>query len=225
MSHAGMLLFKLTVPFLLLGGYCLLMYAALPYEVYVALMGMMFIYFIPPAGKESVIPIGISLGIPWWILAFSLALTDILSTLFMLLNFDLALKIPVLGDRFMKSFMEHGETFFHKHRWVERLSTIGLGIVVMVPMQGTGGVATPILGRIIGMTPQKIFIAVVSGSLFGCYAIAIGTEYIRQLFLIDIKYGAAAVLILIIAIISGYILWNKKQRKLKEKSPKSNIFQ
>ena len=220
MTKTGKILFYLLFPFIVLGAYLLILFLFLPYEVFIALLGLLALYFIPPAGKESIIPIGVSLGIPWWLIGTSVAMMDIISTLFMILNFDLALKIPILGDRWMKSFMEHGEEFFNKHRWIERFSAIGLAIFVMIPMQGTGGVSTPIVGKMIGMPGIKVLIAVIIGSLTGCYAIALGSEYIRKLFLIDIRYGITAIILLIVILAAGYYLWNRNKKKLREKSPK-----
>ena len=58
----------------------------------------MFLYFVPPMGKESVIPIGIAQGIPWTILAISIAFVDIVVCLFLIWNFDLAKKLPFIGS-------------------------------------------------------------------------------------------------------------------------------
>ncbi|MBP2133518.1 putative membrane protein [Methanomicrobium sp. W14] len=218
LARAGKALFNLVIPFIVLGIYIFILYVSLPEAVYISLLGLMFIYFIPPAGKESVIPIGISLGMPWWIIGTSVAMMDIISTLFMILNFDLALKIPVLGDRWMKSFMEHGGEFFSKHRWIERFSSFGLAVFVMIPMQGTGGVATPIVGKMIGIPGKNVFLAVVAGSLSGCYIIALGSEYIKDLFLIDIRYGIAAVAVTAVVILTVYYAWTRKKKRLRERA-------
>lgn len=218
MTKTGKLLFNFILPFAVLGAYVFILYVFLSYDTYLALLGLMFIYCIPPAGKESVIPIGISLGMPWWLIGTSVAMMDIISTIFMVLNFDLALKIPVLGDRWMKSFMDHGGEFFNKHRWIERFSSLGLAVFVMIPMQGTGGISTPIVGKMIGIPGKNVLIAVIAGSLAGCYIIALGSEYIKALFMIDIKYGILAIIILAAIIIGGYYLWTKNKRKLRERT-------
>jgi len=43
--------------------------------------------FIPRPGKESIIPIGIGLGIPWWLMVLTLTLLDVVTSLFMIMNF------------------------------------------------------------------------------------------------------------------------------------------
>lgn len=219
MTRAGKLLFNFAFPFAILGAYILIIYIIIPHEIFLTLMGLLAIYFIPPAGKESVIPLGISLGMPWWLIGTSVAMMDIVAATFMVLNFDLALKIPVLGDKWMKSFMEHGEEFFDSHRWIERFSSFGLLIFVVIPLQGTGGITTPIVGRMIGISRKNIMAAVIAGSLIGSYTIALGSEFVKILFLTDIRYGVAALAVLAAATGGGYLLYTRNKNRLKRKIP------
>lgn len=219
----GTVIINLALPFAILGLYILLLYIALPESLFIYLITLMFLYFIPPAGKESVIPLGVAIGIPWWTVGISIAMMDILSTLFMVLNFELALKIPVLGTKWMRMFMEHGEAFFRSHRWLEQLSTLGLAIFVMIPMQGTGGIATPIVGRMIGLPPAKVLIAVITGAMTGCMLIALGSEYLKNLLTFDFRLGIAAIMIIVVLIVSGWLLWRRRERRLREKKPAHKI--
>ena len=221
--NAGAVAFNLLLPFAVLGVYILALWLIFPYSVFLTLLTLMFIYFIPPAGKESVIPIGIALGIPWWAVAFSIAMMDILSTLFMVLNFDLVLRIPVVGTRWMRTFMEHGESFFMKHRWLEKLSTIGLAIFVMIPMQGTGGIATPIVGRMIGIPPLQVVIAVIAGALSGCFLIALGSEFLKDLLLYNLGLGIIAIIAVAACAVAVWLLWKRKQNRLRERRPVHRI--
>jgi len=223
LMSSGATAVNLIIPFAILGVYIILLWLALPYSAFLSLMTIMFVYFIPPAGKESVIPLGIALGIPWWIVAFSIALMDILSTLFMVLNFDLALKIPVLGTKWMKYFMEHGESFFRSHRWLEKLSALGLAIFVMIPMQGTGGLATPIVGRMIGIPPLQVLIAVIAGALTGCFLIAIGSEFLKNLLIIDFSLGVIVIVVLAVLAVAGWLLWKRRRERLRERMPAHRI--
>ena len=58
-------------------------------------------YFFPPLGKESVIPTGVAFGIDPLIMALSIAFVDIIIAFFLLWNYDLAKKIPLVG-KFME---------------------------------------------------------------------------------------------------------------------------
>lgn len=222
-TKTGAVAFNLLLPFAVLGAYIPVLWLALPESMFLTMLTLMFIYFIPPAGKETVIPFGIAVGIPWWIVAFSIALMDILSTLFMVLNFDFALKIPVAGTKWMKTFMDRGESFFRKHRWLEKLSALGLALFVMIPMQGTGGIATPIVGRMIGIPPLQIIIAVIVGALSGCFLIALGSEFLKDLLVYDFSLGIIVIIVIVACAIAGWFLWKRKQNMLRERKPAHRI--
>ena len=85
------------IPFLVLVIHIMVMTVTLPHNLFMTMIGLMAAYLLPPAGKETVIPIGIAFGIPWWYMALSIVLIDNETGLFMALNFDLAYRIPYFG--------------------------------------------------------------------------------------------------------------------------------
>ena len=87
----------LLLPMLIVVVHITVMAATLPAPDFLAMAGLIVAYLLPPAGKETVIPLGIALGIPWWYMAISIAMIDIETGLFMALNFDLAYRLPFLG--------------------------------------------------------------------------------------------------------------------------------
>ena len=64
---------KVSVPFLLCGLFLAVVWFFLPAEQWLLLFGMMVAYVVPPLGRETIIPVCILLGIPWWLAAFTLA--------------------------------------------------------------------------------------------------------------------------------------------------------
>jgi len=66
-----------------------------------------------------------------------------------------------------------------------------------------------------GMDKFRVFISITVGALLGCSLIAIGTEYIRELFMIDVKYGVAAIIIVITVIVIAYFSSEHNRKKLK----------
>ncbi len=110
---------KLTLPFALVATEVTFLYFFLDYPSFLLVIGLMVAYILPPAGKETVIPAGIFLGIPWWLMAISIMMIDIETALFMGWNFDLALKIPVLG-RIMESFIEKAGVFIKERALVKK---------------------------------------------------------------------------------------------------------
>lgn len=202
------------LPFLIIVLYLFVLRFFLPYNQFLEMSGLMGVYFIPPAGKESVIPIAISLGIPWYTVGFSVAIMDILTCLFLIFNFDLILKVPVLGN-WMVSFIAKGRIFFGRHKWVERLSIVGLMLCVLFPLQGTGGIGSTVLGIIMGLPRRDIFIAITVGSLVGSFLIAAGSNAVKNLFIVDLWLGIGAILGLLLLIgVAWMAYWWYRKRKI-----------
>ncbi|MEM2124220.1 MAG: hypothetical protein QXL43_02655, partial [Methanolinea sp.] len=81
-------LVRVAIPFAIGGSYISLCFLLMPRESALLLGGLMLAYLVPPAGKESIVPLGIALGLPWWLVAFSIGLMDVLAGIFMALNCD-----------------------------------------------------------------------------------------------------------------------------------------
>jgi len=170
-------------------------------------------YFFPPLGKESVIPTGVVAGVDPLIMALSIAFVDIIIALFLLWNYDLAKKIPLVGN-FMEKVEKVGRKSSDKYSWIKPLRFLGIVLFVMVPFQGSGGLVGSILGRLIGMKPINTFFAITIGSIIGCTLIAYFADAILDVFVKNFLYG---ILILFILIIIGIMVFffrkNKKNNK------------
>ena len=214
---------KFFIPFIIAGIGIILIYSILENQISVKLLLLMFAYFFPPLGKESIIPIGVSGGeitIPIYnqqiiitainplIMALSIAFVDIVVALFLVWNYDLAKKIPIIGN-FIEKVEKIGRKSSNKYNWIKPLRFIGIMLFVMVPFQGSGGLVGSILGRLIGMKPWNIFFAISSGSLVGCILIAYFADIILSLFIRNFLFG-----LLILFIIAIFILMYFIYRKL-----------
>lgn len=203
---------RLSLPVLLAFAYFFGSFLVLPPEKSLILGGLMMVYYIPPAGKESIIPLGIGLGIPWWMMATSLALLDVITSLFMILNFGLALRIPVLGP-WISRFLMTGGTFMQKHPWLSRWSVIGVAFFVFLPLQGTGGVGATIVGMMAGLSPGKILLAIGIGATAECLMFALGSELIWRLILENLYLGLGVA----IAVVSfGAVIYLLLRRRFSE---------
>ncbi|WP_231476684.1 small multi-drug export protein [Methanoculleus sp. MH98A] len=111
------------------------LYLIEPYQQFLVISGLLAAYFVPPAGKESIIPIAIVMGYPWWLITLAIVLLDVAVSLFVVWNFDLALKIPLIG-RLLESGMAAGRNYTDTRPWIRRFSTIGLVLFVFFPLQG-----------------------------------------------------------------------------------------
>ncbi|MDD3622405.1 MAG: small multi-drug export protein [Methanofollis sp.] len=199
---------KLVLPFGLVTALLVSLYLTTPHEDYLTLAGLLAAYIVPPAGKESVIPIGIGLGEPWWLLAMIIVVIDLSTSLFVALNLDLTLKIPFIGP-WIGRVMEGGQSYIRSHPWIGRLSTIGLTIFVIVPFQGSGGMNATILGRIMGLAPMVVVGCVLAGSIISSFGIALGTTAVLSLFRESVYLGCGA-LIAVAALITGIVLLWKR---------------
>ena len=170
----------LLLPALLILVHLAVMYFTLRYDQFLIVTGLIVAYLLPPAGKETVIPLGIALGIPWWYIALAIAVVDSETGLFMALNFDLAYRIPWLGGLLAK-FTDKTSMFLKNHLWIEGLSVFGIMLMVMVPFLGSGGIRGSVAGKLLGLNAYLVFIAIVSGAVIGCIGIALGSDAIINL--------------------------------------------
>jgi hypothetical protein len=167
----------LLIPILIVVIHIMIMAATLPQDRFFTMLGLMAAYLLPPAGKETVIPLGIALGIPWWYMALSIMMIDVETGLFMALNFDLAYRIPYLGSALAR-LTAGTEQFIASHRWVASLWFFAIVLMVMVPVFGSGGIRGSIAGKLLGMKTLPVFLAILVGALIGCFGIALGSDVI-----------------------------------------------
>jgi uncharacterized membrane protein len=193
--------FRLLVPPLLAVIFFVMTFLVISGKQIPILGGLMLAYFIPPSGKESLIPIGIGLGIPWWLMALTLTLLDVITALFMLLNFTLMLRVPRLGPWIEKTTASSKE-FMAEHPWLNRWRIPSLAFFVMLPLQGTGGVGATVIGLMIGLSPLEILVAVTIGAAVESLAFAIGWGLVRELMLANLVLG----IVVAAAVIMGTIL-------------------
>ncbi|KAA0005564.1 MAG: hypothetical protein FE038_00135 [Thermoplasmata archaeon] len=198
----------------------LIIVLTLPKNLWIKLLPLMGIYFFPPFGKESVIPLGVfggnvtvpilnwhvqTVSIDPFIMTLSIAFIDIVVSLFIVWNYDLAKKIPLIG-KFIIRVESLGKKTVKEYGWIKPLRFIGVVLFVMIPFQGTGGVVGSIVGRLIGMNPLETWLAVSAGAVAGC---AILAYFYKIIFGINIVLG----LILMIVVFSAFAIYSIKRRK------------
>jgi uncharacterized membrane protein len=178
-------------------------------------------YFFPPLGKETIIPAGIIAGINPLIMALSIAFVDIIVALFLVWNYDLAKKIPLIGN-FIEKIETIGRKSSSKYNWIKPLRFIGIMLFVMVPFQGSGGLVGSIVGRLIGMKPWNIFLAISTGALAGCLTIAFFSDVILSIFIRNFILGLLIIMIILTICIMflAYKTMNKNNNKKKQISKK-----
>ena len=191
---------RLILPLLLICLWYAGCYLILPYKKGLILGGLLIAYMIPPSGKESIIPVGIILGIPWGVMAASVVVMDLVTGLFMILNLDVAFRIPRLGP-WMAAFLAQGKEFMAERPWLARLRVPGLAFFVMLPFQGTGGVGAALVGWMIGLRWWEVLLAIGLGASVEALVFALGYELVWRLLLAYLAPVLAVSVILLIIVI------------------------
>jgi hypothetical protein len=175
--------------------------------------GLLLAYFIPPSGKESVIPLGIIVGIPWYLMAASVVVLDVLTGLFMILNLDIAFRIPYLGP-WIARILAGGKEFLAGRPWLPWWGMPGLAVFVMLPFQGTGGTGAPLVGWMLGLRPGEILLAIAIGSTVEALTFALGSELIWSLATTYLTYQTAvalALLVIALVVVVMYLIGRKER--------------
>ena len=188
---------------------------------------LMTIYFIPPLGKESLIPIGITGGnltVPFtnnvvfippidpFIMAVCIAFVDIMVALFLVWNLDVVKKIPIIGDVIAK-IERAGKSSSSKYQWIKPLEFIGIVLFVIIPFQGSGGFFGSVVGRVIGMKPWSVFTAVFIGSFMSTFLVAYFASALFTLLATNLLQGFFVIIIVIIIIVMVVFYGRNSKRK------------
>jgi len=167
--------------------YCLFIYIVLKVFGYY-LVGFLIAYFVPPAGKESIIPLLTSflksqgfgsfeaIAIP----VVLITATDMITAFFVIWNFDILNYIPKLGEILLK--LEKKARKFIDEYDLAKNTYFGLFIFVFIPFQGTGATTASVIGKLLGLENVKLFVTITSASLSSSLFIAIISNYLSSYF-------------------------------------------
>jgi hypothetical protein len=139
------------------------------------LLDIWIFYTLPPAGKETIIPKAVAGGVPGWIAGPATSIVDVCISMFLIWNYDWVKKIPIMGPALERTEAK-GRERVERARWFKRTAFIFCTFVVFVPFSGSGGFGGTIFGRVLGMNPYMVLLAVVIGSSIGSTGFAILSE-------------------------------------------------
>lgn len=194
-----MKLFKILIPFAIPAAIFTVLYFILAWARFGQLGLLAVSYLFPPAGKETIIPIGVAAGFTVLQMTGLIFMVDVVCAMFISWNLPLAKKIPLIG-RLITWIEKKGRESLTKNPALETLSWIGLVLWVMVPFQGSGGITASIIGRAIGMRPSHVISAVGLGAIIA--GLLIGTVAEEGLEIIRENWVAGVVVIAMIAIVA-----------------------
>lgn len=188
----------------------LLLYAFKGWEVASHLLDIWIFYTLPPAGKETIIPKAVAGGVPAWIAGPSTTIVDSCVSLFLIWNYDWVKKVPLLGPALQRA-EEKGRRKVEKARWFRRTAFLFTTFAVFVPLSGSGGFGGTIFGRVLGMHPYTVLLAVLIGSLLGSTIFAILSErlvgFLEGTPFLDFLNNLNMIQIVIIIIAAGFLIY------------------
>lgn len=201
-------IFKIFLPFYITFIYLIVIFFVLGDKFYTMLF-FMGVYLVPPWGKESAVPGAIFAGVPWVIAAISIAFMDFVSGLFMMWNFDLALKLPILG-KWIEKTEKRGKEYLRNHSAANKAAFIFIVLFVMFPIQGSGGIGGTIVGRIIGMDKYRVLAAITTGAFLGTFTIALFADQIKTIVTKNLQLTLTSIVIIMLTVFLIH-LWRRRQ--------------
>lgn len=174
--------------------------------------GFLVAYFVPPAGKESVIPLAVGAGFSPLAIAGYVAAADAIVGLWIVWNYELATEVPLLRRAVLRA-QESGESFIENRPWVEDVAFAGLTVFVMIPFQGSGAVAGAFVGRTISMPAERVWYAIIIGATVGSLAIAYLGQGILFAFQQALGTGIAVVVGFALVVAAGILLYLRGGQK------------
>ncbi|MDO5845985.1 MAG: small multi-drug export protein [Methanocorpusculum sp.] len=184
------------------------MYLSFPPETFALYMGLFAVYMAPGAGKESIVPLLTAVGCPLAAIVCGIVIIDMALGIIISLNFDLLLRIPVLGKILGIFTRKAGETL-HKYPWIAGLASAGLFLFMYIPFMGSSSINTSIVGRIISMHPKVLLPIIIAGSLMATLTVAVGVQAVIRLWLVNPWYAVVAVAVAAVVVFVVWRLWRK----------------
>jgi uncharacterized protein YoxC len=180
------------------------------WDVAQRLVDIWIFYTLPPAGKETIIPKAVAGEVPAWIAGPATSIVDISVSMFLIWNYDWVKKIPFFGPALQRA-EEKGRKKIEKARWFKRMSFVFCTFVVFVPFSGSGGFGGTIFGRVLGMHPYRVLLAVAIGSFIGSTGFAILSERLVQFLegtpFIEFLNNLNMIQIVVVIIAIGFLIY------------------
>lgn len=187
-----------------------------PSMEYLTLIGLMGAYLVPPFGKETIIPLALGFGYPLWVIFVGIVGMDLITAMFISYNFDLLLKVPLVG-RWVRWIMRTADKIRKSKPWIEQLSSAGLLLFMYIPLQGSGSMTCSVLGRLFGFKPGYTLGIVIIGSILSTLTMALGATSVIQLWQIQPVFGILAAIVIIAVVLVIAYFWSRFTKKYEYK--------
>ena len=192
----------------LLAVFIIWLFAYLPTDQFILGVSLFALFMAPGAGKESVVPVMMGFGFHWWMVLTGIVIIDMTLAVLVSFNFDLLLKIPILGQILM-FFTGKTNNLLQRKPWIKGLSVGGLMIFMYVPFMGSSAIDTSIIGRLLSIHLKIILPIVFVGIILATLTMAFGAKAIIDLWFVAPLYAVGAVAAVIAVGVLIYICWKK----------------
>lgn len=185
------------------------------------LLDVFLFYTLPPAGKETLIPLAVldkEAPVPGFMAGMTTTMVDVCFSLFLIWNYDWVKKLPVLGPALERTEAK-GKERVAKTRWFGKATFIMTTMFVFVPFSGSGGTGGTIFGRVVGMRPYKVLAAVAIGSAIGSTGFAVAAESLSNLLSEDSPFlsfmsNLNILQLVLVLILVGFIVYTVRNPKM-----------
>ncbi|HJJ55980.1 MAG TPA: small multi-drug export protein [Methanocorpusculum sp.] len=127
-------------------------------------MGGLFLYLVPPAGKETIAPLLVGLHYPLYLVFISIVLMDAVVSFIIAFNFDLLERVPYLNKLIYK-IETSAKALLEKRPFIMKSSYLAMFILMCTPFQGCGATTLTIVGKLLGMSYKVVFNILLFGSI------------------------------------------------------------
>ena len=112
---------------------------------------------------------------------------DSVVAVLMAYNFDLMLKIPVVGEK-IRAAQAGARSFLERRPWFRKLAYSGIVAFVFFPISGTGAIFGSILGNMLGISRYLLIFLIMLGGAIGGYGFALGADLFGEKFELMIEH-------------------------------------
>ncbi|MBI1310627.1 hypothetical protein GC176_04900 [bacterium] len=145
---------------------------------------------------------------------------DVIVAVTLIFHTGFLFHLPWFGSR-ATAFVADGRFLIRSHPWIRRTTFLGLVLFVAIPLAAMGSVGGTILGRMLGVTRLRIFLAILFGSLLGNSVMWLGSDLINHF--VDkhhpvVRFGG---IILILTLIGAIEFFYRRAKRTDSKHSKS----
>ena len=187
-------------------------FLTMPSAGFSAFLGFLGLHLMPGVGTESIVPLAMASGISWWQFPLGLVVGDMALAIIIAYNFDLLLRLPLLG-RVLRYFTTKTNEVLQKYLWIKGLSLVGLFLFMYIPFMGSSAINTTIVGRLLSVPPKTLLTIVFVGSILATLTMAVGMQVILELWAANPVYAVVAVVAVVVVGVVCWKLWQKYTEK------------